>query len=311
MHLLIPYAASHADACLATLPTLKLPHLQKLLNRLTALPLDAGDELSLSPPHERALAKLQGLPALDGQIPWAALQSGQRTELAHLKGAWGFVTLCNWQATAHQVSMRQLPMHDLPQAESDQFLASMQPFFAEDGITLYPFEPGRWLALGDVFADLPSASPDRVLGRNLEPWMPKATRLVRLVSEMQMLLYTHPANDLREQRGTLPVNAFWLSGTGAASGAAHKPGLSPPTIITPLRDAALADNWHAWVDAWQALDASHGQAMLAAHARGDHVQLTLCGERHAQTWHTQPQTLLQKVKGLFGIQHIQDVLKQL
>lgn len=49
MHLLIPFAASHDENCLAILPSLNLPHLQKLLSRLTAQPLDAGDELSLSP----------------------------------------------------------------------------------------------------------------------------------------------------------------------------------------------------------------------------------------------------------------------
>ncbi|BCO28109.1 hypothetical protein MIZ03_3005 [Rhodoferax lithotrophicus] len=315
MHLLIPFAASHDENCLAILPSLNLPHLQKLLSRLTAQPLDAGDELSLSPPHERALARPLGLPVQDGQIPWAAWQAQKRPDLVPVHGgAWALVTLCNWQASAHQVTMSQIPMKDLNAAESDQFLSTMQPFFNEDGITLYPLEPGHWLAHGAVFAQLRSASPDRVLGRNLEPWMPQSTQansLIRLMSEMQMLLYNHPTNTLREQRGALPVNAFWLSGTGEWPAPLRTTQALEPTVIPHLRDAALLENWRGWREAWHALDAREGLTLLQASARGEAVQLTLCGERHAQTWHSQPLTLRQKIKSFFGPQRIQDLLKQL
>lgn len=320
MHLLIPYAASHAQACQAALATLQLPRLQKLLPHLTAQPLDAADELSLSPPHERALAKWLGLPNADGQIPWAAWQVQQQPGLAFLGGAWSFVTLCNWQANMKEVTMHQMPMHDLSAAESDTLLSAMQPYFAEDGITLYPYEPGCWLARGEVFAALPTASPDRVQGRDLTPWMPSLTHaghLIRLVSEMQMLLYTHPVNDARSARGVLPVNAFWLHGSGAwvaqqASQDDSDPvGRTPPTVVSSLRDTALRDDWPAWAAAWRAIDAEQGPALLAAHAQGEPIQLTLCGERNAQTWQNQPQALMQKIKCFFGTQPILNVLNKL
>jgi hypothetical protein len=316
MHLIFPYAASHSEGCQSVLPTLKLPHLQKLLTVLTAQPPDQADELSWSPPHERALAKAWGLARPDGLIPWAALQAQKHPELARLEGAWAFVTLCNWQASVHQVTMRQIPMHDLSPAESDTLLTAMRPFFAQDGITLYPDEPGRWLAHGAVFTGLPSASPDRVLGRNLAPWMPTATQasgLIRLMSEMQMLLYTHALNDVREARGALPVNAIWLSGTGALNSAPAGTGWAsaPGTVITALRDAALREDWATWASAWQALDALEIKALLDAHNRGKAVQLTLCGERHAQSWHAQPQTLMQKIRPFFASQPIHSKLEQL
>lgn len=314
MHFLIPYANSHADACQATHPALNLPHLQKLLAHLTAQPVDTGDELSLSPPHERAMAKKLGLQAPDGQIPWAAWQASQRPDLAHIGGAWAFVSLCHWHATAHQVTMRQLPMHDLPVVESDCLLAAMQPFFTEDGIALYPHESGRWLAHGTVFEGLGTASTDRVLGRNLEPWMPRtahANGLARLVSEMQMLLYTHPVNDARESRAALPVNAFWLSGAGVLPPDLPVAAAHPPTVVGALRDAALAENWGAWADAWHTFDATQCPALLAAQARGEPVALTLCGERHAQTWTTQPKTLKQRFLSIFSQKPIQNVLVKL
>lgn len=325
MHLLIPYAASHAEGCQTVLPTLQLPNLQKLLSRLTAQPLDVGDELSLSPPHERVLASQLGLSALDGQIAWAALQAQKDQSLADFSGAWAFVTLCHWQADKLQVSMRQIPMRDLTQVESDALLNAMRPFFAEDGITLYPDESGRWLAHGDAFQGLATASPDRVLGRSLASWMPDATQargLLRLISEMQMLLYTHPLNDAREARGALPVNAIWLSGTGAltqAPGTLNRPHNNdseakrtrPPAVVSTLREAALREDWSTWAAAWQALDATEIRAMLDAHTHGEPVQLTLCGERHAQTWLTQPQPMMQKFRSFFGTQPIQELLKKL
>jgi hypothetical protein len=312
MHFLIPYAASHAEGCQAALATLKLPTLQKLLGRLSAQAPHPGDELSWSPPHERALAGALGLTVSDGQIPWAALQAKKCPELATQGGAWAFVTLCNWQATTHQVTMRQLPMRDLSPAESDTLLAAMKPFFAQDGIALHPFEAGRWLAQGAVFNSLPSASPDRVLGRNLAPWMPTATQasgLIRLMSEMQMLLYTHALNDAREARGALPVNAVWFSGTGALADPIPQP--RPPTVLPTLREAALLEDWAGWASAWQALDALEIKALLDAHGRGQPVQLTLCGERHAQSWHAQPQGLWQKISQLFGSQPIHGTLEKL
>lgn len=325
MQLLIPYAASHAEGCQAALANLKLPNLQKLLSRLTAQPLDVGDELSLSPPHERALATLLGLAAADGQIPWAALRAQKHPSLADFGGTWAYVSLCHWQADKKQVSMRQIPMQDLPQDESDTFLSDMRPFFAEDGLTLYPDEPGRWLAHGDMLQGLATASPDRVLGRSLAPWMPavsQASGLLRLISEMQMLLYTHSLNDAREARGALPVNAIWFSGSGdltwmsdtldrTSNANFHSKRPQTPATTSALREAALQEDWSAWAAAWQALDATEIKTMLEVHTRGESVQLTLCGERHAQTWLTQPQALTQRIKNVFGLQPIQNMLKSL
>jgi hypothetical protein len=191
----------------------------------------------------------------------------------------------------------------------------MQPYFEEDGITLHADQCGRWLAQGDVFANIAAASLDRVVGRNLDGWMPASAQagpLRRLQNEMQMLLYSHPVYDLRVAQGLTPVNSFWLSGTGALP-----PGYTPPvshampTVVDSLRVPALAENWPAWVQAWQEFDAQQLAPLLPVVASGQPVQITLCGERHAQTWQTQAQTLLQKLKSVFSPQRPSHVLKQL
>ncbi|MDD2926141.1 hypothetical protein [Rhodoferax sp.] len=314
MHLIIPYANSCSDGAAAALPTLKLPHLQHLLARLSPLACDPGDDFSLSPPHERALAAALGLPVADGQIAWAALRARQLGTL-DASGAWGFITLCHWQVNSHHVAMSHLPLPGLDAGQSDALLAAMRPYFEEDGLTLHADQPGRWLARGELLAPLASASPDRVVGRNLAPWIPSgqaAAGLRRLQNEMQMLLYTHPVNDARTACGLVPVNSFWLSGTGALpAGYAPPDSATQPIVIDSLRSAALAEDWPGWVQAWQALDTDQIKALAQAVGRGETVQLTLCGERSGQSWLSQPQSAWQKFKHLFGTQPAYNLLEKL
>ena len=315
MHLIIPFAASPGWADQSALPALKLAHLQQLLRKLSPLPADCGDAMSLSPPHERALARALGLPTDDGLIPWAALQAHQRPELRQPGAAWAFITLCHWQLNSHHVAMGHLPLPDLGGAESDDLLAAMRGYFEEDGILLFPDQPGRWLAQGDVFAGLASAATDRVVGRSLEAWMPRSAQaapLRRLQNEMQMLLYTHPVNDARAARGLPAVNSFWLSGTGALPVGYQMPDAScQPTVIDTLRQPALTQDWAVWQQAWQTRDASQIAPLRQVHRSGQPLQITLCGEQGSQSWHTRPLSAWQKVKHLFGSQPLSSLLGKL
>ena len=297
MHLLIPFAFCCSDGCAAALPSLRLPHLEKLLSRLTPMPLDAGDEFSLSPPHERALAIALGLPVADGLIPWAAHQS-------QCPGAWGFVTPCHWRAGAKHIAMSGAGLPDFSESESQHLLAAMQPYFEEDGITLRYESPARWLAHGDAFDALATASLDRVVGRDVKAWLSRAssaTRLQRLQTEMQMLLYNHPVNDARLARGAPPVNAFWVSGTGALpvnwTRAANE---AAPVVVSTLRQAALQEDWAAWAQAWQTLDATECAALLHALHQARPVQLTLCGERNAQSFGVHRTGYLKRLMNIVG-----------
>ena len=315
MHLILPYAASPSEGCTAVLPTLELPHLRQLLARLCPQAPDSGDADSLSPPHERAQARALGLSVRDGQIAWAALRASGQPELAGRDQSWAFVSLCHWRINTHHVAMSHLPLPDLSEADSDALLRAMQPYFEEDGIRLHPDQPGRWLAQGEVFAALASASPDRVVGRDVKPWMPTSTQaapLRRLQNEMQMLLYTHPVNDARAARGLPPVNSFWLSGSGALPTGYQAPAASAKaTVVDSLRSAALAEDWPAWTQAWHEIDATHLPALLQALKSGQAVPLTLCGERQAQTWQSQAQPVWRRLLSLFGPRPLSQLLEQL
>ena len=325
-HLLIPFASCSAKGSRDAVAALELPHLRELLSLLTLDHSDTGDEYTLSPPHERALARALGLAGADGCIPWAAWQV-QRSggEAGHI--AWAFITPCHWQVHSDHITMSDPQALQLHEADSRAFMAAMQPYFSEDGITLHYEQPGRWLAHSEVFRGLPCASLDRVTGRNIDAWMPEAAQaapLRRLQNEMQMLLYMHAVNDERGERGLAPVNSFWVSGAGAldsraapdaqaASDATHLRSSKTDGIeaIARLREPALHEDWASWAQAWQALDANECKALLDTLKRTGCATLTLCGERNAQTFNAAPRSFVRRIAGLFGSHQPSVVLHQL
>ncbi|MGD9774268.1 phosphoglycerate mutase [Diaphorobacter sp.] len=316
-HLLIPYAASASEGAQQALAGMALPHLDRLLARLSPAGTHPGEETSFSTPHERALAQALGLPHEDGRIPWAAWHRHQQG-LPTDGQAWAFLTPCQWQVGADHVTLRDPDHLMLDEAASRALLAIVAPWFAEDGIALHYDQPTRWLAQGEVFNGLATASLERVLLRDVRPWMPDvraARTLHRLHSEMQMLLYTHAFNDERAARGLPVVNAFWVHGTGALPTPAPTPttaaAAAAPTVAHQLRDAALREDWRAWATAWAALDAGPVADLLRQAESGTPVRLTLSGERNALGFHSAPRGLGQRIQSLFRPQRFSSLREQL
>ena len=289
MHTLIPYAAAPGPQCQLALDGLQLPYLGQLLQRLVPEPLLQNKTHMLTPLHERVAAQAAGLSGPDGLIPLAAHDAHARglTTLHGLDG-WAWITPCHWDVHADHVAMAD-PAHMSLTADDYQTLwGAMEPYFAEDGITLFAHaldHPTRsWLAHGAVFRDLPTASLDRVAGQKVDHWMPRqsqAKTLRRLQNEMQMLLYTLPLNDARANYKLPSVNSFWVSGTGSLS-----PSTTPASALhihPALRASALQDDAQAWTFAWHELDGVVCADALQALARGEPVHLILCGEHRAIT----------------------------
>lgn len=290
-HLLIPFAACGDAGCRGTLAGLALPHLVRLVARLSPAGVDDAGERAFSMPHERVLARECGMQhAADGLLPFAAweLRQSGRDPGAD---AWAWVTPCHWRVGTDHIFMLHPQELRLDADESQALLAAMRPYFEQDGLALSYDAPTRWLARGPLFGRLPCASLDRVMNRVIDPWMPSGDAgkpLRRLQQEMQMLLYTHPVNEERSRGGQLPVNSFWVSGNGALpAGAATAPpaGLR---LTNALRDAALRGDWPAWGAAWQQLDARDCARLEEALERGEPVALTLCGDHRARTWRSAP-----------------------
>lgn len=292
MHLIVPFASTVSEAGLQALHTLQLPHLGRLLARLQPTQRLGTDALSLNPPHEQALATVLGWPAgPDVALPWAARQAA--TLGLDAQQPWGLLTPVHLHVGTDQVSLTPPSALQLDEAASHAVLDAVRHLFETEGFMLHWAAPLQWLATHPLFDGLATAALDRVTGRNINPWLPDArsARLLRrLQNEVQMLLYTHPLNDAREAAGLPTVNSVWLSGCGrlpAATGNA-----AGVQVDDRLRAPALGEDWAAWCEAWRALDAGPIRSLADA---GGAAQLTLCGERAAQTYAPAGQGLWQRL----------------
>jgi hypothetical protein len=297
MHLLIPFAAPLSDAGRAASQSLVRPRLAALLGRLKLQSRDDGDEWSLSSPQERALARALGWAGADGALPWAArAAAADGVSVGDL--AWGQLTPVHWHLGTEQISLVDPAGLLLDDAASRGLFDAVSGLFTSEGYAVAYGSATRWYVAHESLAQLPCASLDRVIGRNVDRWLgsdPAARRIRRLQSEVQMQLYTHPINDARAQRGLLPVNSFWLSGCGVA-----QPEAAPSLQLDErLRAPALADDWAAWCKAWDTLDSGPLAQLLSAAQAGQPARLTLCGERSSATWATAPRSLMQRLRSPF------------
>lgn len=278
MPLLVPFASTLSEAGRHALRDLALPNLARLLAATRPAERWGSDEYSLTPPHERALAALQGWRGDDGALPWAALHAAA-DGIAVDERAWGELTPAHWHVGTDQVSLADPCDLGLGDAESRRLFDAVRPLFESEGWTLAYGAPLRWYASHPTLAGLPCASLDRVIGRNVDLWLAphvRARLVRRLQNEVQMLLYRFPMNDEREARGELPVNSFWLSGCGTPQPARAGAAVD---VDDRLRGPALAEDWAAWADAWRALDAG---PLAALAQRGTTASLILAGERFAE-----------------------------
>ena len=295
MHLLIAHASALSESCRHVLEDLNLPQLAALLSRMEPSTRSEADEFSLSTPHERALAEALGLAGPDGGLPWAARLAAQDgIDTGDL--SWGLLTPTHWHVGVDHVTMLDPETLALGEDESREFLDAVRPLFESEGWALAWGAPTRWYAAHESLSELPTASVDRVIGRNVDAWMPdhpQSRLLRRLQQEVQMLLYTHPLNDRRAELGLLPVNSFWLSGCGVRQSESADSEL---VVDTRLRAGLMRDDWAAWAQAWRELDKSAVSDALDALRAGRPVRLTLCGERSAQGFQPATRSLWQHVK---------------
>jgi hypothetical protein len=293
MHLLVPFAHAIGEEALPA-----TPQMQKLLSTWAEVARDDADEWHFTPPQERVLARALGWRA-DAPAPWAAQQAAADGINVGAQ-AWGLLTPTHWRLGADAVHLADPAALALDEASSRALLAVLRPWFEEERFTVAWGAPLRWYVAHPSLAALHTASLDRVIGRNVDRWLPtqpEAHLIRRLQNEAQMLLYEHALNAEREARGLPVVNSFWLSGCGVAQvEAAHD-----VVVDDRLRAAALAQDVDAWRAAWVALDARVGA--------GGFDRLTLCGERAAvtlapvrrslwQRWTAQKTSLPDFLKGL-------------
>lgn len=268
-----------------------LPHLAALLRHMRVQAWhELGDDAPLTP-AEHALALALGLPGAAEQpacIAWAALEA----RAGGVPCAW--LTPCEWRLGMDRALLGDPAALQLSAAHAGQLRDLIAPLLAELGIRLLddpapPPAPAplRWLAQGEALRHVPTCTVARAVGRRLTPrLLPRAPApLMRLQSEIQMLLQEHPINHERQAAGLPAVNALWLSGAGALPADFVWPAVDSVRVLTHLQTLPPHASADAARAAWQAVDAAcaplrqqpgarlvlcsaHGHLTLAATAGG-------------------------------------------
>jgi hypothetical protein len=105
----------------------------------------------------------------------------------------------------------------LSQPESDHLIATLNQHFSVDGLRFYAPHPLRWYLRLEHPPAITTQPVYLVAGHNIHSNLPRGPEELRwraLINEIQMLLFEHPVNVARENRGAAPINSVWPWGGG-------------------------------------------------------------------------------------------------
>lgn len=105
----------------------------------------------------------------------------------------------------------------LSSAESESLLESLNGHFVSDGLKFIPGASGHWYLQQANQPQIATSHPELAVNRDINAFLPQgpdAARWNQLINEIQMLLFSHPVNEVRESNGLPPCNSLWFWGGG-------------------------------------------------------------------------------------------------
>lgn len=118
------------------------------------------------------------------------------------------------------------PALPVSEDEAAQMCRALNEHFAADGLHFVAPHPQRWYLRLDSDPQVSTFPVSQVAGRNIRDYLPQGGEALRwhgVLNEIQMLLFAHPLNEAREQRGEWEINGLWLWGGGVAGEALQRP----------------------------------------------------------------------------------------
>ena len=218
----------------------------------------------LIPPREIAAAGWNGAstPRLKSALAKAACSHDTRDSLSLLCGLFGVERQQDWPLAPLLASGDNLnagqsywlcatPMHletrrhgltashenglQLSEAESVTLAATLGAHLQDEKITLHTPWPTRWYLQCANPPAMTTTPWDTVAGRDVRTHLPTgkdSARWHRLLTEMQMLLHSHPVNAEREAIGLPAVNSLWLWGGGVMPPVTNAPDAPFATVFS-------------------------------------------------------------------------------
>lgn len=246
---------------------LPLPATEQLLSRGRHLPDPAHGLLDW-------LARAFQLPA-GGMVPLAPL-SLALDGIGHEQAYWLRADPVVLQLNRDQLILADSGVLSLSQDEADALVDSLNRHFESDGLTFVAPHPTRWYVRCAQAPSMTVAAVADIVGQDIHPNLPRGDDAMtwhRYLNEAQMLFYTHPVNEAREQAGDPTVSSLWFWGGGS-----HAP------LAASRFDTVVSDNW---------------EATALAHAAGcDTVEMpATAGEWLSQPATTRPLLVLDSLSG--------------
>ena len=192
--------------------------------RLPALEAALADAAVERQPARGADAWLAGAFEVPQPVPHAAICLAG--EGLPREGAWLHADPVHLAIGQDAVALRDASSLGVTREEANDFVAALQAHFEPDGLVFLSPAPDRWyvrVPADEVPATTPLAA---ALGRNIFGLLPRGGGRINwpaALTEAQMLLTSHPANQRREAARLSAVNAVWFWGEGAAPARVGRP----------------------------------------------------------------------------------------
>jgi hypothetical protein len=244
VHLLIPDLFLPKDFAAEVCAGLSLPALEKMLGR--------GHSEILDPDSlEDLLCKLFDIP-FRGDAPIAAVSAAFDGLAA---GYWLRADPVHLRLQRNQMLL--LAHSEISAEEAGQMCASLNEHFAGQGMEFFAPHPQRWYVRLDSLPDIRTRPISQVIGGDVRKALPTgadAAHWHRVFNEIQMLLFAHPFNESRDERGELTINSVWLWGTGHSENVSLQKNygnVSSDEVLVEMLARAAGVPFSAWTGQWQ------------------------------------------------------------
>lgn len=212
VHLVVPDLFLPAEIAARVCADLRLPALETVLSRANAAALPQASledwlcaEFGLAG-QAIAPVTLQADRLEPGSYYWL------RADPVHLR-------------IAHDQLVLQ-PVVQVAEEEAEQMCDALNRHFADDGLHFAVPHPQRWYLRLDRDPQIVTTPLAQVAGKNVHPFLPQGEDGLRwhgILNEIQMLLFAHPLNEVRTQRGEWEINGLWLWGGGCTGADLRRP----------------------------------------------------------------------------------------
>jgi hypothetical protein len=309
IQVLLPFGLPPLEFATDLWGALQTPALSTLVARAKASPSREFDPFARALPHEIWLAG-QPDPSAGDTSPALAPNRMRALRLQPDDGYWFLLHPVHIHVARDHLVLTDQRRTVITETEARALFETALPLFRQAGKELLYGDARTWFVRADAWRTLQTATPDAACGHNVDIWMPKGTGerdWRKLQNEVQMEWHEHAVNAERARHRLPPINSLWLWGGGDAGDIGGK-AAAPPAISAPayasayadlaalqaqspdtrilvadqLIEAALAEDWAAWLDALHTIERNWCMPLLQALRAGQLAQVDLLLGHHLQ-----------------------------